>query len=403
MSRYATDPPDTSALGPGCEPLALWAGTLRELAGWRPEGGVLTVMAGAETGAADPAAAARIAVERDLRAVEEHLRETGPRERWVALGEARERSAEVVERMLAPGAPGRGRALLIPLDGSAAKAIVLQAALPSGAWLGRVTRILLLAESVWRGLPIALAAVARDSVELDLVGLGYAVRDGAWTLPPEEDAEAHRGPVAADPSRAQHAVTHEEREESHAEDRRRRFLAEVAAAVSARAMQVGWQTLVLTGAPGAAEPLAERLAVGGVPVALVAHVDVAGSAAHVQADALADEIDGLRARFVERRVEAVLAAVGQGKGAEGPGALPDALAEGRVAAVVLAQASDTPGYLTADGRLETIPLEEAEQVPSLLDEIAARALATGAQVIVVDGDVAAPVTARGGAVAELRW
>jgi len=403
MSRYATDQPDAAALGPGCEPLALWAGPLRELAGWRPEGGVLTVMVDADPTAPDWAAAARTAVERDLREIEQHVSGTGPRERVAAFREARERSAEVVERMLAPDAPGRGRALLAPLDGGVPKAIVVRGAFPSGAWLGRVARILPLADAVVRGLPLALAVVGRDSVELDIVMLGVALRDGAWTLPAEEDTEAGRGPVAADPARAQHAVTHLEREESHAEDRRRRFLAEVAAAMSARAMQVGWQALVLTGAPGAAEPLAERLTVGGVPAALVAHVDVAGAPAHARADALGDESDGLRARFAERRVEAVLAALGQGKGAEGPGALPDALAEGRVAAVVLAQASDTPGYLTADGRLETIPLEEAEQVPSLLDEIAARALATGAQVIVVDGDVAAPVTARGGAVAELRW
>lgn len=403
MPHHASEPPDPARLGPGCEPLALHAGTLRELADWRPPGGVLTVMAETDPSAPDASASARTAVERDLREIEERLRELGPRDRWTALREARERHAGLIEALLAPDAPGRGRALLVPLDGGAPRAIALQVPLPSGAWLGQVARILPLADAVRRGALVALAAVAERTVELDLVGLGVAIRDSSWTLPAEEDPETYRGPTAADPSRAQHAVTHLEREEYYAEDRRRRFLAEVAAAMSARALQTGWQGLVLTGSPGAAEPLAERLAMGGAAAPAVAHVAVAGAPAHEQADALGAEIDALRERLLRGRADAVLAALERGKGAEGPGALPEALAAGRVACVALAAESDTPGYVTGDGRLETIPLEEAEQVPSLLDEIAARALAKDAEVVVVTGEAAAPVAARGGAVAELRW
>lgn len=403
MSHVRAESPDPTLLAPGADPLVPDEAGLRELAAWRPENGVLTVMADMDPAAEGGRAAARTAIDSGLRHVEEHVHETGPRELWTAVRAARETHAEAIEELTRPEGPGRGRALLIPLDGGTPKVVAIHLPLPSEVALGRVARLTPLAAAWERGRPVAVAAASQDGVELDLLRLGVAERLEAWELPREADPRERTGPAAASPAHGHHSAAAADRAQARVGDRLRRFLTEVSGKTGKALAPHRVAGMVVAGPAGVADALTEGLKLVYVTVGRTVHADLAGRPAPAQVEALSGELEALAEERAAAAVQVVTDAVGAGTGAGGPGALPAALADGRVANLVLDAGADTPGFVRPDGVLETLPLDGGVRVPSLFDEILAAALAADARFTVVSGPAAEGLAPHEGAAAVLRW
>lgn len=402
MSEMATTHPDARELATGAEVVEPTVAGLAAMAHWAPEGGVLSVLGDAPTGGAGDEA--RIAIRNDIAALTRRVHDDGRRETRTALAEVLARHGAAIDAVTrAEAGAGLGRALFLPLDGGPGRVLATQCALPAQASLAPLARLgpLVRAGTVHRAIGLILAAA--DRLEVTTVAMGVADRLADWEVTGLTDGRERRGPARANPGRAQHSVTHVERHDAHIADQRRRALAPLVQRAAGLAGGAGWVHVIVAGDPGVAEEVADGLRAAGLDGCTVVHSDLAGESAGRQADGLAVPIAAVRSEWARAAVDRALeGAASGGRGAVGLDAVLPALAEGRVARLLLSAAGDAPGWRAPDGRPLTTPADGAASVPSLHDVMTARAIATDAEVLIPDGD-AEERLADVAVAAELRW
>ncbi len=357
-----------------------------------------------DAGAGGSGDESRIAIRNDLAALTRRLHDEGPRELRTALADVLARHGDAIDAVTrADAGAGRGRAVFLPLGDGAPRAMATQCAMPAGASLAPLARLgpLVRARTVHRAIGVVL--VSAERLEVTSVAMGVAERRGVWEVGGLSEGRDRRGPASANPGRAQQSVTHVERHEAHIADQRRRAMASLVERAAGLAGDADWARVIVAGDPGVAEEVAEGLRAGGVDGCTVVHSDLVGESAGRQADGLAGPIAEARAAWALEAVDRALeAAAAGGHGAVGLDAVLPALAEGRVARLLLAPGGDAPGWRAPDGRPLAAPVDDAAPVPSLHDVMAARALTTDAEVMVPDGP-AAERLADVAVAAELRW
>lgn len=367
------------------EPIPLDQGDLRTLGAWRPEHGVLTLYVHADpTAQAHSTPPWRIEIDNALAEIDERLDETGALERRQAFQRLRREAGETIEAVCDPSAPGRGRALMLPLGGDGpTRALALQVPLPTGAHLDSGPRLLPLLAALDRSSLIGVVAAAKGEVQVLETRLG-AVREVETRAfsPGDADPGQHRGPAAANPARGQQSVSHADKHEQHERERRSGFFGSVLSDVQSRRSAAGWDGVLVAADPGLAEELAEAMAGGGDEVRLV-HRDIEGRASHELIEDLGPELEDLAAERLARALaEAMDAAAASGHGVQGLGATLDALNNGRVEHLFLPEDGDLPGTRLDDGRLSA-ETGAGEPLDSLFEAMAAHAFETSARVSVV--------------------
>jgi len=360
--------------------------------------GVLSVTIGIEPGAVSGGTPAwEIALENDLR----RLRHDGAVGQ--ALGRRLAADAPRLARLLDPTSSGRGRALYVPLELGSSSEVTLQRALPTSARVGPVAHVLPLLAALDQGEPAGLVMASRDAISVLQSELGRTREVDRIELEPwvGDWWPEMKGPAASNPLRGQHTVAQRDRYARRVAAAYRHTLAESPAAIGALAHDRRWTRAVLAGDPRTIEVLDEALRDGGVATATIGA-----------------NLEGLRREDVVRRLDAALetlvaeqvavharlaveeAAAG-GRGAYGLVPVLAALAEGRVARLVIDPSRPFPGTVGAGESLSAA--DEAGERVDLTDWVVSRALTTDAAVTPVFGDAAQALEGRGGIAALLRW
>lgn len=365
------------------DPIPLDPSQLRALADWRPVNGVLSIYIDADpTQQAHAVPPWKVAIEHELRAIEEGLRAEGPRERWTAFTRLLDSTAEARDALMSASAPGRGRVLLIPLDGGPARGLAIQAPMATAASLGDGPRLLPLLAALDRGALIGVVVATKREIRIFDTRFRRIGDVDTRRFTEGSEASDRRGPAAANPARGQQTVSHVERHERHVEARRGSFTGSVMADVDLRRVDAGWEGVLIVAPPGLAEELASALPHADVHVA---HHDIGD----VAIGALLDELEPNIEAFASEREGSALAAARESAAASGHGVLGleptlEALNEGRVAHLFLPSDIDVPGLVLADGRLAPTGSGDGEPISSLFEAMARRALDASARVSVVE-------------------
>lgn len=365
------------------DPIPLDPSRLRALADWRPDNGVLSIYVDA-----DPRQQAhsvppwKVLIEHELRAIQEGLRTNGPRERWTAFTRMLDSTAEARGALMDVSTPGRGRALLIPLDGGPARALAIQAPMTTAAFLEDTPRLLPLVAALDRGALIGVVLATKHEIRILDTRFHRIGNVETRRFSEVSEASERRGPAAANPVRGQQTVTHTEKHERHLEARRAAFTGSVMAEVDTRRVDAGWEGILIVGPPGLAEELAGALPNADVHVA---HYDIGD----VSIDALLDELGPKIEAFAQERELRALGAARESAAASGHGVIGlertlEALNEGRVAHLFLPGELDVPGCVLPDGRLAPADSGAGEPISSLFEAMAIRALDASARVSVAE-------------------
>jgi len=379
------------------------------LASVRDPVGVLTVMASMSLGARSDAIPGRPAILDALADLE--LPTHG-----VLDGEVvevyRGRRAEIsalVEDLLDPAQPGRGRILVLPLTGAPHRLDVWDS-VPDGVFLGLDAHVAPLLGFREDGRPVGLVAVSgtRLLVAERSAGAARTVRSisiasgdlesGQTGRPPGRSGDLHSPPGAF-----------ERRLDSH-------LLAALAAhtdEVAEIATAGRWWAVAICGEPARVAPVRERLMRTGLTVVEAAatpgdgwsaddleralHADLERAARSARHDRAAHALDAARTRA--------------GKAALGVDDVLDALVEGRVHHLVVVPAAVPSSYeqmpdgrLAAAGELPAGVLHgRLRRPPGLCDRMVAEAVLHDGEVTALGIDESPDLVSAGGVVAILRW
>ena len=297
-----------------------------------------------------------------------------------------------LERLLDPGATGRGGAVFATLSGPEIITLVTPMPLASRVVLDSRPFVRPLLELLDEGEPAGVVLTSAREVEVLDWRLGALRRLTRVTREPEEE-------------HGQATTPHDQRARRE-RDRQLRWIEEVAADVFRLAGEHGWERLLISGDERLTGPL-----VGALPVYLRANalLDARRLHEHDQpalaaaiAERLGQDRAGRNARL-SRRVRA--AALGAQRGALGLSEVVAALNEGRAEHVIYDSALRYSGAVAPDGSL--LAAGEApglgKEEPRLLERILERAFHTGARVTPVDGSAADNLADAGGIAALLRW
>lgn len=282
----------------------------------------------------------QIALRNGLRAVEDEIEERGTREERLAF---RETGPAIARDLAFLSAAARGRSVSYFAGPAGVLRIAHQLPLRDDTirWDGR-PYIGPLVELVERGRATGLVLVSGDAARL----LHW---EGGRVVEPERsqftlelgDWRDYAGPAAADPARGQRTATHAESYQQRVDEWRRRWVKVLAAAIADRTRTVGWDRLLVAGAPEHTRELVQALP-DEVAARVVGQADV--------------NVIGLEAAAVAERLEATLAAVVEAEAAEAAEAL---------ARVAAAHAADLPAAVTRESVLHALVEQRVEHL--LLD------------------------------------
>jgi hypothetical protein len=352
--------------------------------------GVLSVFVAMPPDGADRRA--EIEIKNKLAHLEDRAGSNGSVLRAEALRSTIALVAPALERLLDPGATGRGGAIFAALGGPEVVSITTPMPLASRVVLDSRPFVRPLLELLDEGEPAGvLLTSARETEVLDW-RLGALRRLTRLTREPEEE----QGP----------ATTPHDQRARRERDRRRRWSEDVAADVSRLASEHGGERLLISGDERLTAPLVEALPPDLRANALLdarrLHEHDEPALAAAVAERLGKDRAGRNARL-SRRVRA--AALGAQRGALGLSEVVAALNEGRAEHVIYDSALRYSGSVAPDGSLlaagEAPGLGKHE--PRLLERILERAFHTGARVTPVDGSAADNLADAGGIAALLRW
>jgi hypothetical protein len=373
--------------------------------------GVLSVYVGI-----DPAAEAtarppwEIELEAGLQRVRARARSDGQRAQWMALDACIHSLTPALATLADSAEHGRGRALFAGVESGETHTIHTQLPFVTETTFGAVPHVLpLLAAD--DGHPVGIVPVGRHRVralELHLGALSTLAEIDVEPL--VTDGAERKGPVAANPLRAQHVVAQRERYERHVEADHRRRLRHATTRLADLAGERAWELAVIAGDPRGTTLLRAALVRAGIQVGVV-ESDLDGYPSSRLLDELTPVIGSLRlTRDLELVVRARAAAASGGNGAVGVTDVVGVLAEGRVTHLLLAEGQPLAGAVGPRGELApegvVLPGLDASGLspePQFGDRVALRALDTGARVTVVGGEAAAALADAGGVAALLRW
>ena len=307
---------------------------------------------------------------------------------------------------------GQGRALFLALAAGPITTVAVQVPLGDHVELGRSAYVRPLLAALSAYPPAGVVAVSGHGVHLVDVRLGHAVDAGSDSYEPVDTGRRDlTGPAAANPAAAQHSAAQHDLYARREADRLARFLRGAGGWVAGRAVELGWEYLVVTGDPERTAAFVAGLPHDrALPTVTVGH-RVAGLPAAKVYPLIAAELADLRhrcARDVARRARDL--ALGGGAGAYGLADTLTALAEGAVLNLVLDASAEWAGRVGPDGRL----YPELVAVPGVADEALAveprlgermveAALRQGGRVTLLDPADAVDLRDAGGVAAVLRW
>lgn len=366
---------------------------LRTLAALRSERGVLTLAA--RTDPRDPAngnhdPAWWIEVRNGLRDETQRVESSGDHAAKVVFRALRER-AERRMAALDPAECGRSFVWLLADEPALDRFVTLQLPLDrSEVRWGPRAQVAPLAATHGLGAPVAVVLLGRDAVRLVSweAGAVTEVDGGRFTEPPD-DRDLADSDVP-------------DRREARVETHHRRFLRDAAHGVAARVAGLSAAELMLAG-----DPALIRAFCGELPAELRGRVLVTIDAnLHEEPlGALEQRLEpeilaARRARVAEVAVEAAEHAEAGGRGAVGAASVLRALAEGRVAHLVL-----DPQAVIADAAFDEVAAEAVNgDAPAMLGERAVElALASAAQVSVLRVGECDALAQGGGIAAALRY
>jgi hypothetical protein len=217
--------------------------------------------------------------------------------------------------------------------------------------------------------------------------------------------------AASGTGRSFQLVPQRERFDRRLDANRGRFLTAVAAQVAAGAGWRGWRMLVLAGDPEQTHRLRQALH----PAYRLDIVEFALSLEHASAAEVAQRVTPALAQARQARAETLARRARDAALSGGPGSLGvrdtlAALAEGRVATLLLDTGRRWTGRRAPDGRLavdgEDIPGWPASGLapePYLDERMVRQALASDAETVFLDPPAAGVLAGAGGAAALLRW
>jgi hypothetical protein len=300
--------------------------------------------------------------------------------------------APALERLLDPGATGRGGAVFAALGGPEVISITTPMPLASRVVLDSRPFVRPLLELLDEGEPAGVVLTSAREIEVFDWRLGALRRLTRVTREPEEE----QGP----------ATTPHDQRARRERERQLRWIEDFAADVSRLASEHGWERLLISGDERLTGPLVEALPPDLRANALLdarrLHEHDQPALAAAVAERLGQDRAGRNSRL-SRRVRA--AALGAQRGALGLSEVVAALNEGRAEHVIYDSALRYSGSVAPDGSLlaagEAPGLGKHE--PRLLERILERAFHTGARVTPVDGSAADNLADAGGIAALLRW
>lgn len=369
---------------------------LRRLAQLRDPDGVLSVYVDA-----DPALQAAdrprwaVTVNNELGALEQRVRQEGPRRRWMLFRKRLDEHAAEIGALLDPAQPGRARALFLPLSRGAPVRLALNTPLVDRIVLEERAYVRPLVAALEDGRPAGIVTVSKAGVGVhetrwgetyELLRVEFEEATAAW--------REFKGPAGANPAYAQQTAPQHDRFARRLDERRTRFLADCGERVASMAAAQKWDAVVIAGDPRLTRPLVEA----GASTATLVEDDraleglPADDLAAALAPVIAEARERTRAVLAERAVGAALAG---GAGSLGLDDTLAALGAGRVEHLLL---------LGAAGREPEAPSNGSPPRQANLDErMIELALDTGARITFVHPD-AAPAFSEADAVAALlRW
>jgi hypothetical protein len=385
-----------------------------ELSTIRDPAGVLTIYvdAGADREARHRPRRAEIELRERLDGVRRRLDAEGDATRRRLLDERLAELAPALEDLVDPGAPGAGRALVVPLSGGAPRAVVADAGMGHEVVLDRSPYLLPLVAAGAQAAPAGVVCVSGDLVRaIDVRGSRAVEAMRAPIDVPTADWRPMVGPSDTTPGHAAHSESQRDLFGRRLEEHRARRIAELAERVRDEAEARGWDAVVVAGEPEHVAALGPPAGTGAEVVALGRALPATLSPEEVRAVTAPAITEARRqaARALALRVRDTALAV-SGRAALGVDDVLGALAEGRVHRLVIDPSVRQAGARAPDGTLvaagEVAPGETAAAMapePNVMERMVERALATGARIAVVDGDAAEPLADCGGVAAELRW
>lgn len=335
-----------------------------------------------------------------LRALEQELEDGDDRDGRLALREL----AEQLDREISALEPAqRARSISLFLTHDRGLDLKLSSQLPlqeSSVRWDRRPFISPLVDVVDRGRAIGLVLVDGDEVHLlHWEGGHVSAPDGnVYELELQDWRRSRQGSAGGNQSRT--TVSHVDRQDAHEDDHRHRFLIAAAKAIETRLPELGWERMIVVGAPGTLEPFVAALPEhvrGRVMSQLETHIT--GLEPKAVGEHLEDEILAAWRGGTEQAIASALEhSRAGGAGATGVAEVLDALSQGRVA------------HLVYDPALAIAPDQVGPQVTAVLGEVAPEmlleravehAVETGAIVSSLPGDQT--LQDAGGIVAVLRW
>lgn len=390
-----------------------WA-TLRSLAGMTDDIGILSIYASLDPQRrTEPQSrpAWEVRVRQELSRVRDEARRQRPRDEWRALEERLETLQMALDDLLDPASPGQGQALFAAVRSGETRRFSLQVPL--------VDRVVLRLRPYLRPLLTAWStagpagAVSVCAEEVRAVDLRFGLAENVAVFPYLGSVEQSelKGPATSLPGMAQHSAKHRDLYERRELDKLLRFLRSLGPRLIDLAKQREWGFLVVTGQADLAFPMAEALPTrNGLSVLTLEHPVNHLSPAQV-AEVAAPTLAQARQRHHRALAEQARdAAFAGGNGAYGLSETLAALQQGQVAHLLLDADGQWYGRATADGVLapdgEVPPGVDPSRLrpePDLGERMIEYAFRDSADITLLTGEAAAPLSDAGGVGALLRW
>jgi hypothetical protein len=352
----------------------------------------------------------------ELKALEERVKEEGPRERWQALRRRLDELGSDLERLIDIRESGRGRALFAPLGEGEVVHVASGVPFPHAVRLEETALVRPLIEAAAADPPTGVVTLAKGGVRIfdRRGGAIEEVLDERFEQQAEDMGNETGGPRsdAGYSSSAGKSIPQQDYYENIVAEEQRNFLRSVAERLGRLIGRNGWSSLVVAGDERLAGTLQHALPGNArISVLRVDH-QLDSQSPYELWEVIAEEVaaarEGEQVALVTRARDGALST--NGRGSLGLADTLAALAEGRVETLILERARAFPGSVGPDGQLSApadVPLgvEAAEQThePDIGERIVEQALATSAHVVPVDGRAAEELAEHDGVAAILRW
>jgi hypothetical protein len=392
--------------------------TIKDLLGFTDDLGVLSFYVGITPAqAADPQPTAPIEVRNDIRALHGRLADADP-----ALAKAVDARIAaldgLLDALLDPKAPGRGRALFVGVRDGEVRTVSTQLPFRERVVHHESPFVRPLVAAVDEGRAAGVLVVSRSGTRMLRWTIGEVEELGGadFELTDAQLADEKSGPSPNNPQHHGRGFVAKERFEDRIDVNLHRFLDDAVGSFLTLATEHGWDRIVVAGSPklrdDVREMVADRLPSGeGAPTLLVAEQAWEDTPGHAIADQLWPLLRSVR-QDRERTLVATATdrALSGGHGAIGLRHVCEALNAGRVAHLLYDDGMTVPGFRSDEGTLH--PRVEGlvatsdvalHREPLFVEAMIEKALGMGAAVTPIDTELADGLREHEGVAALLRW